>query len=67
MKQYKKQIFIGLGILGIIVTIFTGLSSFSHNTRDFSIPYIVIGILLSLIIIEIGNTFDLDGGKKDET
>lgn len=58
-----KKIFFGLGIIGIIATIITGLTSFSNTTRDFAMPFIVIGILLSIIVIGIGYVLDSHGGN----
>ncbi len=53
-----KEKFTLIGIVGIIATVITGLTSFSNNTSDFAVPFIVLGILLSVIIIELGYLFD---------
>lgn len=60
-----KQLFTTIGIIGIIATILTGLTSFSNTTRDFAMPFIIVGILLSIIIIEIGICFSKKGEKDD--
>lgn len=49
----KATIFKGIGILGIIATLITSFTSFSNTTNDFRWPFMVVGILLSVIIIEL--------------
>ncbi|HJH61900.1 MAG TPA: hypothetical protein IAC84_01300 [Firmicutes bacterium] len=43
-----------VGIIGIVVTFLTAVTSFSHNTMDFQIPFLLIGVLLSLCITGLG-------------
>lgn len=49
----KATIFKGIGVLGIIATLITGLTAFHNATNDFRWPFMVVGILLSVIIIEL--------------
>ncbi len=43
-----------VGIIGIVVTFLTAVTSFSHNTMDLQIPFLLIGVLLSLCITGLG-------------
>ena len=49
----KTTIFKGIGILGIIATLITGFTAFHKTPNDFRWPFMVVGILLSVIIIEL--------------
>ena len=49
----KATIFKGIGILGIIATLITGFTAFHNTTNDFRWPFMVVGILLSVIIMEL--------------
>lgn len=49
----KTTIFKGIGALGIMATLFTGFTAFHNTTNDFRWPFMVVGILLSVIIIEL--------------
>ena len=58
------------GILGIIVTVLVTLGVFSSNEL-LGAPFFVIGVLLSIIIIALGEILDLyekqiNGGEKNE-
>ena len=49
----KATIFKVIGVLGIIATLITGLTAFHNTTNDFRWPFMVVGILLSVIIMEL--------------
>ncbi len=53
-----KKIFTALGVVGILVALYVGFTSFSSNTDDFATPFTVIAVLLCIIIIEIGCILD---------
>ena len=53
----KGRNFIFAGNAGIIVTIITGLTAFSHKTADYIAPFIVLGVLISILIVELGSIY----------
>ena len=66
----KGKIISVSGILGIIVTVLVTLGVFSSNEL-LGAPFLVIGVLLSIIIIALGEILDLyekqiNGGDKKE-
>ena len=40
-----------VGVLGIIATLITGFTAFHNTTNDFRWPFMVVGILLSVLIL----------------
>lgn len=56
-----------IGIAGIIASVFASLLSFTSNFGDFRVPFIVMGVILSFIVIGLGEIlFHLKGGFKDD-
>ena len=53
------------GILCLIATFFVTFMSFSSETIDFQIPFLLIGVLLSLCVIGIGKIITVITKKGD--
>ena len=53
----KSKILFFVGLAGVITTIMVGLTAFSSNDV-LCVPFIVIGILLSIIIIALSEILD---------
>lgn len=62
----KKRWLSLVGIAGIIASVLAGLLSFTSNFGDFRVPFIVTGVILSFIVVGLGEIlFHLKGGFKD--
>lgn len=66
----RKNVIYYAGILGVIATFFVTFMSFSSETIDFQIPFLLIGVLLSLCVIGIGKIITVitkKGDNKEKT
>jgi hypothetical protein len=65
MKSRGKY-FVFAGNAGIIATIITGLTAFSNKTADYIAPFIVLGVLISILIVELGSIYKKMEERKDD-
>ena len=61
----RKNVIYYAGILALRSTVFVTFMSFSSETIDFQIPFLLIGVLLSLCVIGIGKIITVITKKGD--